>query len=345
MAKGHLWLVVLSSQGELWKLGRKQTLLLSNVRLVTEYQGVILALTVDQSVYSWSGGGEMSSTSCASLLVERWREGEMVRRVEEAAREVRLVTRETQRMEEEVQQLRVLHSLLDSDTRLFEVSVRVRPVWEGRQLELELVNTAGLEILGRCWRLLLELREAGGRLETRDLALPCRLGQGGRLSTVLPLPPLAVGELPLTLEARLLWRGEERGLVPSQVVATTTLSLLDLLAVLQSSVTPLSCTRPVLGEREAFLACLGEQGKEQERERCALLLPRTAVARGKVSWMVEAAAEVRPQHRRCLLLGLGLRRLEVEVEEVREGELRWNFGSWEPGLAGRVGREVREVCT
>ena len=336
-------LLVLTEAGQLWRLGQQQVRLLALVRLVSLYRDSVVAVTEDGAVYCFPPDCAAPCTGSARELLPGGgvREAEVVRGVKAAASELDRIGAECAEEKCQLEQLQLLHGMLDKSRKMFQHSVTVkRRSSECLELELELRNVSERELLGRFWSLQLEVRRSGdGRAEVRTFPLPSSLAVQGGLSLLLPLPRLRPRDAPLLLQGRLLFRGEGgRALLPSQTVVSHEVTVLELLTVTQTADSPFHRPRQPARDRAAFLACLGER---QEGSCHAVQLSRAAVASSGVAVLLEAVARLQGHQRKSFLLDYSGTRLECEVEVAAGGQLGWRFSSVDVELVKCVIDDVR----
>ena len=332
----HLYL--LTECGDLWEAeeGRR---LLGGVARGAGWGAEVAAVTWDGAIYSFPPTSHQSAGLSARQLLPGAGVGEVVREVVAAATMVSGLAGQVEDRRVELEQLRLATTMLDSKARVFEQEVNVTSDWaEGRGVLLHLTNTSSHQVRGELWRVLVEVRGCGGAVWTRTTSPPPLLPPLGRLSLHLHLPNLLPRHTPVSLTSRLVYCGERTaGLVPTQMLATSTLSLLDL-ARLVSTGDMLPCSAPPPAPRPGLLASLGVQAAPPATR--VVVRARTEVARSGVE--VLAAEEGLVGCRSVILDCLGVR-VEATLEAVGEEHVRWVLRGEAAVVEQLVAEMVRRV--
>lgn len=162
---GDRLLFILTEIGELWRFsqagGSKRVL--HKVKIINLYLGTLLAVTVDNAVYSFSGSDLGFCQSVTALLPKGGnKNSEVVRAVEASAGEIGEIGGTSVETKLELNQLKILHIMLDNKRTLCQSKVIIgREFREGREVQIEITNVCGHEFIGKFWRFKIELKKSG----------------------------------------------------------------------------------------------------------------------------------------------------------------------------------------
>lgn len=334
---------VLTENGDLWRFGEEAKKILDKVKIINIFRDSLTAVTVDNALYSFDKNSkDLCSVSVRELLPEGGdRNSEIVKNLEIAAQEITKIGAEIEEDKLELEQLKIVHVMLDNKKSLFESKINVSSNFNhGREINLEICNVSGCEIIGKYWRLHLEIKMLGkGCVQNKTFSLPQRFSVQEKMQVFQVLPDYPVKDLPIVIKGRLFFVGRDLnlGVVSSQTLFTQTLNLLDLLQIIQSGETQFPRLPQSCSNRDSFLASLGIQ-KHLQRTEFSRTVSRELVTQcdfGVLSGMVSVTVT-----KKSYVTEYTGNRLTVDIELCDSGKILWILGSTDSSLVTAAERDI-----